>query len=295
MYKEITKILMCPECGDELVLSIKEEEKDEVIEGILSCDNNHHWAIREGVINFGSKEQEFTNNWEEAYKKVDYEELDEEILTAIPDNMKQINNKTKDFIINKLNNDKETKLVLDIATGRGMLLTELVKRLKIDAQIICADLSFDVLKYDRLKIKKANSNVKVNFIACDATKLPIKDASIDLGVSFYGIANMLDKMPYGVEEAKRVLKEGKHLLNSGVLIKESSQGFKQIREYLNSQEIYEVEKLFTKAGFKDTHEAAGFKHIHMITIAEDIGQKCEVDIIPFEGEWFEIVIAECKK
>lgn len=294
MYKELSKILTCPECMGELTLSIIKEENDEIIEGKLSCCNNHHWLIKEGVINFGSKEQELSNNWEEMYKYADYEQLDEKILNSTPENMKLINNKAKDIIINKLNN-MEIKTVLDIATGRGMLLTELAKKLTVDAQLICVDLSFEVLKYDRLKIKKLNPNMKVNYIACDATKLPIKGNSIDLAVSFYGIENMLDKMPYGITEAKRVLKQDKFLLNSGILIKEHSQGYKEVKGWLNSQEIYEVEKLFTEEGFMDVHKAAEFRRVDMITAAEDIAQKCDTDLIPFEGEWFSVVVAECEK
>ena len=294
MYKELAKILICPECMKELSLSIMKEENEEVTEGKLSCENNHKWIIKDGIINFGAKEQVLSNNWEQMYKNYDYAELDRRISYSTPENMKQINNKTKDIIIEKLNN-QDSKIILDIATGRGMLLTELVKKFKIDAQIICTDLSFDVLRYDRLKTKSTNKNVKVNYIACDATKLPIKENSIDVGVSFYGIANMLDKMPFGISEVKRVLKEGKSLLNSGVIIKENSQGYKAMKDWLNSQEIYGVDKLFTEVGFENVHKSANFKYIDILIVAEDIAQKCENDIIPFEGEWFSIVIAECKK
>lgn len=294
MYRDLSDILICPECKENLKLLVNKEEDGEVIEGKLCCDNNHNWIIKEGVINFGSKEQELSNNWEEMYKQDDYEAVDKKIFDSTPENMKRINDMTKDFIINRINN-QENKVILDIATGRGMLLTELAKKITIDAQVLCADLSFEVLKYDRLKIKKINPNIKVNYIACDATNLPIKENSIDLEVSFHGIANMLDKIPLGVAEAKRVLKEEKSLLNCGINIRENSQGYKAIKEWFNSQEIYESEKVFTNLGFKNVHEAAKFKNVELTTIAEDVGQKCDTDIIPYEGEWFSVVIAECKK
>lgn len=294
MYKDLSDILICPECKGKFKLSINKEENGEVIDGKLCCDKNHNWAIKEGVINFGSKEQELSNNWEEMYKQGDYEEIDKKILDSTPENMISINEMTKEFIINRINN-RENKVILDVATGRGMLLTELAKKITIDAQVICADLSFEVLKYDRLKVKKINPNIKVNYIACDATNLPIKESSIDLAVSFHGIANMLDKIPLGVSEAKRVLKEEKSLLNCGINIRENSQGYKAIKEWFNSQEIYKSDKIFTNLGFKNVHEAANFKNVELITIAEDIGQKCDTDLIPYEGEWFSVVVAECKK
>lgn len=295
MYKELSKILICPECNGELILSIIKEEDDEVIEGELSCNNNHDWIIKEGVINFGSKEQELSNNWEEMYEHHDYEELDEKISKRTSENMKQINNNAKDFIINKLNSSKDIKTILDIATGRGMLLTELSKKLKIDSQLICTDLSFDVLKYDRLKAKNINRDIRVNYIACDAAKLPIKENSIDLCVSFHGIANMMDKIPCGIAEAKRVLKENKLLLNSGIVIKENSEGYKEIKAWLNSQGTYGVERFFTEIGFREIHKAADFRCVDIVTIAEDIADKCEYDLIPYECEWFSVVVTECQK
>lgn len=294
MYKELSDILICPECKSILKLSISKEENDEIIDGRLCCNNSHSWIIKEGVINFESKEQELSNNWEEMYKHDNYEELDDKILKSTPENMRRINDMAKSFMINKMNN-KENRLILDIATGRGMLLTELADKLTSDVQLICSDLSYDVLRYDRLKIKKLNPSIKVNYIACDATNLPLKENSIDLAVSFYGIANMLDKIPSGTAEARRVLKEDKFLLNCGIIIKENSEGYKEVKEWLNSQGIYEAEKAFTKVGFKNVHETANYKNVELVTIAEDIAQKCDTDLLPYEGEWFSVDVAECEK
>ncbi|MEW8995503.1 hypothetical protein [Clostridium sp.] len=35
-----------------------------------------------------------------------------------------------------------------------------------------------------------------------------------------------------------------------------------------------------------------FHRTDMVTIGESIGEKSERDLIPFEGEWFAIVVAE---
>ena len=295
MYKELVEILMCPECKKELKLSIIKEENNEVVDGKLFCDNGHNWVIKEGVVHFGSEEQECANNWKESYKFKDYEELDKEIYLNTPENIKEINNKIKEFIIKKINQSKKIKNILDIATGRGMLLTELVQKINIDAQIICADLSFDVLKYDRLKVKNINPGVRVNYIACDATNLPIKEAAIDMAVSFLGIANMLDKMPEGIKEANRVVKRNNYLLNSGIVIKENSDGYRVVKDWLNSKGIYEAESTFIETGFEKAHEDAGFEYIKPIEIAEGIGEKCENDLLPFENEWFSVFVIECRK
>ena len=37
---------------------------------------------------------------------------------------------------------------------------------------------------------------------------------------------------------------------------------------------------------------AKFKEIKIITVGESIGEKCEFDLIPFEGEWFSVIVVE---
>lgn len=294
MYREILEILRCPKCNEELALITEKEENSEIIEGNLSCRRGHNWVISEGVINFGAEEQELTNNWTESYEQYDYEEMDKKILEGTPENQRIINDKAKKFIIQYINN-KENKFILDIATGRGMLFTEIVKQLKGEAQIICTDLSFLVLKYDRLKAKKINPEVKVNYIACDATNLPFKDNTIDTAVSFFGIANMLDLTADGIEEAERVIKVGKSLLDTYIVIKENSEGFKKIKEICKENKINRAEEFTLKTVIEKAHIEACFEKVNIITIGESIGEKCDFDLLPVEGEWFGIVVAECIK
>ena len=294
MYKEILKLLKCPKCNGELSLTIEKEENSEIIDGKLSCNDGHDWLIREGIINFGSVEQELANNWTESYEKYNDEEMDKKLLEGVPQNFRIISNKAKKFIIDSVNN-KENEFILDIATGRGGLFKEMVKHLKTESQIICTDLSFVVLKYDRLTAKKINPEAKVNYIACDATKLPFKDNSIDTAVSFFGIANMLDLAADGIKEAKRVLKLGHSLLDSYVIIKEGSEGFKMLKEFCKENKIIGGEEFTLKSGIEKAYIEAGFHRTDIVTIGESMGEKNDFDLMPFEGEWFAIVVGECIK
>ena len=294
MYIEILDLLKCPKCNGELSLTVKKEENSEIVEGKLSCKGGHDWAISEGVINFGSVEQELANNWTEAYEQYDDEELDKKSSEEDPKNLTILSDKANKFIIDSINN-KENEFILEIATGRGALFKEMVKQLKVESQIICTDLSFVVLKYDRLRAKKINPEIKVNYIACDATNLPFKDNTIDTAVSFFGIANMLDLAADGIKEAKRVLKVGQSLLDSYVIIKEDSEGFKMLKEICKENKIIGAEEFTTKIGIEKAYIEANFDRMDMVTIGESIGEKSERDLIPFEGEWFAVVVAESIK
>ncbi|MEG0774074.1 class I SAM-dependent methyltransferase [Clostridium sp.] len=294
MYKEILGLLKCPKCNGELSLTIESEENSEIVEGKLSCKDGHHWVIREGVINFGSVEQEFANNWTEAYEQYNDEEMDKISSEANPKNQTILVDKVKKYMIDRINS-KENEFILDIATGRGALFIEMVKQLKVESQIICTDLSFVVLKNDRLRAKKINPQIKANYIACDATNLPFKDNTIDIALSLFGIANMLNIAPDGIKEAKRVLKVGQPLLDSYVIIKEDSEGFKTLKGFCEENKVIGAEEFTIKTGVEEAHIEAGFESTDMITIGESIGEKNDLDLLPFQGEWFSIVIAECKK
>lgn len=294
MYKEILKLLKCPKCNGELSLIVEKEENSEIVEGKLICKGGHDWVIREGVINFGSVEQELANNWIESYEQYNDEEMDKKLSEGVPQNQIIIGDKAKKFIIDSINN-KKNEFILDIATGRGALFKEMVKHVKTESQIICTDLSFVVLKYDRIRAKKINPGAKVNYIACDATNLPFKDNTIDNAVSFCGIQNMFNLATDGIKEAKRVLKIGQSLLDSYVIINEDSKGFKMLKEFCKDNKIIGAEEFALKTGIQKAYIQVNFVRTDIVTIGESIGEKNDLDLLPFEGEWFAIVVAECVK
>ncbi|MCM0650262.1 class I SAM-dependent methyltransferase [Clostridium swellfunianum] len=293
MYKEILKLLKCPKCNGELSLTVENEEDCEVVEGKLSCKGGHDWVIREGIINFGSVEQELANNWTESYEQYNDEDMEKK-LSEVPQNQIIIGDKAKKFVIDNISH-KKSEFILDIATGRGALFREMVKHLKAESQIICADLSFIVLKYDRIRAKKTNPEAKVNYIACDATNLPFKDNTVDTAVSFCGIQNMLNMAAAGMKEANRVLKAGQSLLDSYVVINEDSKGFKMLKEFCKDNKIIGAEEFTIKTGIRKAYAQANFDNIDIITIGESIGEKNDLDLLPFEGEWFAMVVVECIK
>ena len=294
MYREILELLKCPQCSCELSLEVEREESSEIVEGRLICNSGHNYIINEGVINFNSLEQTLANNWTESYEQYDYDELDKEILEKVPKNQIQLGNKVKEYIIDSIKNE-ENEFILDIATGRGELFREMLKILKNNSQIICTDLSFEVLKYDRLKAKKINASAKVNYIACDATNLPFKDNTIDANVSFYGIQNMLNLASDGMRESRRVLKLGKIALDSYIIIDEYCKGFKTLTGFCEDNTIIGAENVAIKSGIEKAYTEANFTRTDIITIGESIGEKNELDLLPFEDEWFAIVVSESIK
>lgn len=294
MHKEILHLLRCPKCRVELKLTATQEEPTEIIEGNLVCENNHIWDISEGVVDFRVDEQKSNDGWAKRYEKMNFDEVDREVSSRIPNNMKNIYDKTISEMVKNIARSKP-KVLIDIATGRGMLLKEIVQSINSNIQIIATDLSFMVLKYDRIKFKKLNENAKVSYIVCDASRVPLLDNCVDIVTSFDGFFNMLDKMPEGVQEAYRVLKEDKQMLSLDFVVEENSNGYRNIEKCFQQNGLMFIEKFATLEGLRLMYNSAEFSDVEIKIIDENIGTKHDIGIIPHENEWFAGVLTSCRK
>lgn len=146
-----------------------------------------------------------------------------------------------------------------------------------------------------LKVILNASVENIIYIACDASNLPFKSNSIDMATSFYGICNMADVMKYGIKEVARVLKHGQDLFNAYIFIKKSSKGYELLKQYHEQKNRYDTDKQVIKESVELVHKDLGFKKVETISVGESIGEKCEFDLIPFEGEWFSISVLKCQK
>jgi ubiquinone/menaquinone biosynthesis C-methylase UbiE len=185
------------------------------------------------------------------------------------------------------------KKILDIATGRGMLLTKLAKSCGSYIDLVCVDLSFEVLKYNRIKALSLNPDMKINFIACDATKLPFLSDGFDLAVSLVGIQNMGNFASQGISEAVRVSQKG--LVNVGLIIRDDNPKIDELNKLLMDNGYDFKVDSFTESNFYKLHAAAGKHKVDVDNVFEGIAEKNENDMIPIEGEWFAAAISRTTK
>ena len=83
---------------------------------------------------------------------------------------------------------------------------------------------------------------------------------------------MLDLAADGIKEAKRVLKIGQSLLDSYIIIKEDSEGFKMLKEFCKENKIIDAEEFTLKTGIEKAYTEANFE-TDILTIGESIGEK----------------------
>ncbi len=293
MYRKIIELMECPKCKNKFKIEEKETFKEEIISGYIGCDCGGKWEITEGVLDFGSEEQKGVNNWSEITREITFAELDRLIMKKTPQNQLQLQEKAKVFIADFI---KEAKpdFIIDIATGRGMLLDKISSDLPPKTHLVCTDLSKTVLKADREKIKKKHPEAKISYIACDVTGLPFKDNSFDLVLSFFGVANMRASILPGLKETQRVLKGEGTFLNVSIVVKEESQSYKVLQENFGEKGKHFIDFVLC-TGLLDFHKKSGFPRVDLKMIGESTAGKNELDLIPVEGDWLGVCLVQANK
>ena len=293
MHKAILDRLCCPRCRGDFALRVRLEMDGEVLEGTLICKNQHAFQITQGVADFCSCEQEFMNQWESMSEEQDFADLDREMDAKNPDEVLQRRELVLDAIVRRAA-EFPGKVALDIASGRGLLLEKLAEKLEPDVHIISIDLSGYVLKYDRRKFRKLAPDRKISYLACDATNLPLKERTIDTAVTYCGFSNMLGCAGEALKEAHRVLKTDGVLLDSFVVIEQSSKGFELLSRVCAEQNITGAEAFFLQGGVREAHRVL-FPRVVCHTIFEGDGVDNGMDLLPYPGEWYAEQIFESRK
>ena len=99
------------------------------------------------------------------------------------------------------------KRILDVGSGAGQIAKHLFKYADRDAQITCSDLSSEMLRRSRSRLKTATPL----YVAADMTQLPFADASFDCITCGYVLEHLPDPRT-GLVELARVLQPGGRML-----------------------------------------------------------------------------------
>jgi demethylmenaquinone methyltransferase / 2-methoxy-6-polyprenyl-1,4-benzoquinol methylase len=97
-------------------------------------------------------------------------------------------------------------LVLDLAAGTGDL-TLAVARRSPGARIVGVDLSMEMVRYGREKVRRAGVGDRVSFVLADVTALPFRNDVADCVVDAF-LLRHIPSLPEVFVEFKRVLRAG---------------------------------------------------------------------------------------
>lgn len=283
MFRDILPLLCCPCCHAGLTLHATAECNGDILAGKLTCSEGHCFPIRDGVADFQSAEQDFFNQWEALSDGQDFSKVDNAIDASNGPEITRRRELVLDAILNAV--QAQGGPLLDIATGRGLLLTELARRLPEDVPLIATDLSAFVLRHDRQKFAALFPHRKISFLACDATCLPLHSGVIQVATTYGGFSNMLGCADAALQEAHRVLLPGGMLADSFVVIRENSQGYATLQQVCQEQALQDAENFFLHAPLLQKHQAL-FSAVECCAAVEGLGVDNQMDLLPYPGEWY---------
>lgn len=99
------------------------------------------------------------------------------------------------------------KRILDVGSGAGQIAKHLLKYADSDASVTCFDLSLEMLRRARIRLKSD----RPNFVASDMTQLPFADEAFDCATCGYVLEHVPEPRD-GLAEIARVLAPGGRML-----------------------------------------------------------------------------------
>jgi len=99
------------------------------------------------------------------------------------------------------------KRILDVGSGAGQLAKHLIKYADADAEVICTDLSPEMLRRARNRL----NDPRLQFVVADLSQLPFPDNHFDCVTCGY-VLEHLPEAQLGLAELARVMKPGARML-----------------------------------------------------------------------------------
>jgi ubiquinone/menaquinone biosynthesis C-methylase UbiE len=231
MYDTIMPLMRCTTCHRELTVSSIQQASTsgEIVEGVVACPAGHTWPVESGILVF-TREDAPSDPWSKTY--AEYETYCRQQETWLPEAAGEVAPLLEGLAVGT------TDRLLDICTGSGGLLFNLLNHLDRGIEVVSLDMSLAVQRHNRRYLLERFGDRKVSFISADAADIPFQAGAFSHVVSF-AIGNMLDKMSLGVEEAARVLEKEGTFTFTHMYVDEDSEGWRLLSAYMREQGIEE--------------------------------------------------------
>lgn len=195
----------CPETGGKLKLSkINKQEGEEIVSATLTNDNGKEFFVENGIPDLITAndlvgDALFARNYYRGIASTYDENVDITFDLYFEDELE-----SRNYMIDLLNLSPENR-VLEISAGTGKDSQLILKRLSEKGELICLDVSPDMLYYAKQKLSKFNNYTEA--ISGSACNLPFEDNSFDSLYCFAGVGHF-PSIEKGLSEMARVVKPG---------------------------------------------------------------------------------------
>lgn len=205
MKHNTLKLIRCPKYFGKLKLhNIKNELNNEIIDAELINNQGDIYKVSNGILDLVLESELvgdalFARNYYKSIASTYDENVD---ITFQLYNENEI--ESRNFMIDLLELKSDSK-VLEISAGTGKDSEIILSRLSEKGELICVDISPDMLLYAKEKLKNFKNVTDV--ISANACNLPFEDNSFDALYCFAGVGHF-PSIKKGLNEMARVVKEG---------------------------------------------------------------------------------------
>jgi ubiquinone/menaquinone biosynthesis C-methylase UbiE len=263
MYDTILPLMRCTVCHQDLSVSSRPQvsPSGEIVEGVVTCSAGHKWPVEQAVLVF-SREDAPSDPWSKSYAK--YETYCRHQETWLPEAAGQVAPLLKSLVVSS------TDTVLDLCSGSGGLLFNLLDHLDTEPEVISLDMSLAVQRHNRRYWLERYGDRRVSFVSADAADVPFREGVFSQIVSF-AMGNMLDRMALGVAEAARTLKDDGAFTFTHMYVDEGSDGWRLLSAYMREQGLKEFGFLGIERELMALLERVGFCEYQVRVTAEVVG------------------------
>lgn len=245
-------LLYCPKCQKNLKLYNAIVDGNSIYNGELHCDCGYLALIQDGII--------IDHNIGESYKKV--MEVNkyspEEYLEQTDTLFISFTQKSFQWVIKRLDLESlNNQMIMEIGTGNGMVMTNVIKEIAKSNYFIATDNSLEQLKRTKLLMEKNGIGQNSIFIAADYPDIPLKWGSVDIVLDIFGTTNQVfHKGEFLFDHMKPYLKSGGTLFGTYIYLKPISSQFKpDFRKY---RKFFMLESLKTSLNDFEIEDASTF-------------------------------------
>ena len=205
LWERFLQYLCCPVCNGNLALTVTEESVSEVLFGEFECKSClRHYAINDGIPDFVAvdKVSEMDEKWMRSYDKVakSYDRT-LKLLSLLPPQPAWAPRQRRKWV--EALDIKEGEFVLDVATGTGLNLPYIERKIGTMGKLMAMDISSEMLKIGRKRIQK--NQISAELHRANASYLPYKSDLFDTVIHVGGI-NTFGEKKKAIDEMLRVAK-----------------------------------------------------------------------------------------
>lgn len=278
MYDCWLPVLCCPTCMGTLTFEGAAED-GRLLKGSLKCLGCENLYLVDDEIPYlvDPKVSQFDWEWAvEIEANETFEAFDQAYFGSIPESARDARPHLLNRIVQLANHSRGP--ILDVATGRGVLLRELALLLTVDQPVLGIDIDRKVIRGTQRFLRRRGLYDAVSLAVMDARHLAIRSESLGTVTSWFGFNNIPEAL-IAIRETSRVLTRNGDFVVSSLCVEDDSNTFRVAEEagfsdFLSSQKV------------RESMESAGVMIDRLETFADGTWPWNPYDAIPLPGDKF---------